>query len=559
MTLLVVVVFVLGVGTASSAQTTSLTLSPERPQQVTPARDGTPTVHGTAAIKGQVIDAHTGAPVRRAVVAASAGSQRRTAVSDADGRFELRDLAAGRHYLTGSKSGYLADVVFRRIAPPLVVEVADRQTADNVTVRMWRGGVISGRVLDEFGDPVIGIEVQPLQLQYAGGRRQLVAAGTGMGSARTDDLGAFRLYGLPPGTYYVSARPMLWEQINRDTPPDGAGAVPTFYPGTGDPSQAQRITVTAGKETGGVHVTLLSGRLARVRGFAFRANGEPLAGRAVTVQQRFFNTSIGTSGGSVAADGSFEVRGLAPGTYSLRVRPAQMRDEPAAEIAAATVTVTGDDLEGVLLASVRAGVARGRIVTDDGGPPPGREQMWVGARPIDADADDDSPRLELRDDLSFEVTGIIGRQRLIASGGRGPWVLKSVSWDGQDITDEGLDFSGRTIDGITITMTRTVTRLSGVVTDQTGAPADGWLVLFPADETKWRPESRYIRAMRAGQQGELLFTGMPPYHDYLLAAVPDLEQGQWEDPALLRTLRDRAVAVSLAEGEHKVQNLRLQR
>ena len=76
------------------------------------------------------------------------------------------------------------------------------QTLEKVVIGLPRGSVIAGRIVDEFGEPLTGAQVSVQRYAYVNGMRQLRPAGQG---DRTDDQGAFRVFGLPPGEYYVSA------------------------------------------------------------------------------------------------------------------------------------------------------------------------------------------------------------------------------------------------------------------------------------------------------------------------------------------------------------------
>ncbi len=120
------------------------------------------------------------------------------------GRWEIKDLPAGRYNLTASKGGYVQlnygqRRPFERGRP---LELADGQTLDNVNFNLPRGSVIAGRIVDEFGEPIADAMVSALHYRTFSGRRRLVPVGR-FGS--TDDMGHFRLYGLAPGDYYVSA------------------------------------------------------------------------------------------------------------------------------------------------------------------------------------------------------------------------------------------------------------------------------------------------------------------------------------------------------------------
>ena len=108
-----------------------------------------------------------------------------------------------------------------------------------------RAGVITGRIVDEFGDPVAGSRVMVMRYQSFQGTRRLAPAGQG---DQTDDTGAFRVYGLPPGDYYVSAT-LQSGMFMADDSNDRTSYAPTYYPGTGNVAAAQRVTVARGPQS----------------------------------------------------------------------------------------------------------------------------------------------------------------------------------------------------------------------------------------------------------------------------------------------------------------------
>jgi protocatechuate 3,4-dioxygenase beta subunit len=237
-----------------------------------------------------VVDAQTGTPLPRAIVGLSTmgGRGQPTAIqTDAEGRFEFRDLPPGKYLLRANRAAYLWTTYGQR-SPDTAgtpIEVADDQVVEKIRIAMPPGAVISGRVYDEFGLPAVGVRVQPRQYRYHNGRRQLVPTQSGGFESSTDDLGAFRIWGLTPGQYYISAAPQQMF-VNPRLTADQAGPITTYFPGTADAAAAQRVTVDAGKEAGSVHIVLVSGRLAKLRGRAVTATGEPFAGANINVTRQ---------------------------------------------------------------------------------------------------------------------------------------------------------------------------------------------------------------------------------------------------------------------------------
>src|SRR4029077_18196609 len=124
-------------------------------------------------------------------------------LTDDSGTYEITDLPAGRYTLNVSKSGFVSLSYGQRRplqgGPP--VQLPAGQELKSVDFSLPRGGVISGRVVDEDGEAVPGAMVRVMRYQYQQGSRRLTQAGT----AKTDNLGQYRVWGLMPGDYYVNA------------------------------------------------------------------------------------------------------------------------------------------------------------------------------------------------------------------------------------------------------------------------------------------------------------------------------------------------------------------
>src|SRR6187549_3646910 len=160
---------------------------------------------GTSRVRGRVVATDTGTALRRAQVRISGPDiGTKTALTDAQGRYEFKDLQAGRFNVSVIKSGFVT-MQFgqnRPYEPGRPIELADAQAMDKADIALPRGSVLAGRIVDEFGESVAEAEVSAMRMQFTNGKRRLMPSGrTGI----TNDLGQFRIYGLPPGEYYVSA------------------------------------------------------------------------------------------------------------------------------------------------------------------------------------------------------------------------------------------------------------------------------------------------------------------------------------------------------------------
>lgn len=541
------------------------------PPSRTPARaprPGEDPQKGTAILRGYVTAADSGNPLRRALVRANSqdGSSAGMAITDGQGRFEIKELKCGRYNLNASKAGYVSMSYGQRRPEQqgTLLEIANGQMADKIAFTLPRGGVITGRVFDEYGEAIAGAQVSAMRFRYMNGARRLMPTG----NSSTDDLGSFRIYGLMPGEYYVSGNVRSPNQMMIVNGAPAASNVPdgfatTYFPGTPNPAEATRVTVKVGQETANIAFGLIAARTSRITGRAISSSGEAIVQAFITAMpaDRFAGGMPGMNNAMTRADGTFQISGLAPGTYNVTVRPRGMPDANA-EFANVRVTVGNDDVDNVLLVTARGGIARGVVTTDDNTPLPVRpQQVSIFARPLEPDIMIMSGESKVFDDWTFELTGLSEARVITANVAEASeWSLKAVMLNGQNVIDTPLEFlPGHTVEALQVVFSRKRTDLSGVITGERNGPeTDATVIVFSQDPERWGYATRYVRIARPSQDGRYSLKGMPP-HDYFVVAVKDIEMGQWQDPEFLDTMRAQAVRVSLDEGETKVQDLKVSR
>jgi protocatechuate 3,4-dioxygenase beta subunit len=249
------------------------------------------------------------------------------AISDQDGRYVFPRIRPGAYRLQVDKTGYapLADGPQAR-----TVQVVSGQSAEDTDVQMQRGAVIAGKVLDSAGEPLPDAPVMALRrVSQPGAQQRLMPAG-GMGR-QTNDLGEFRIAGLPPGEYYVAAMPRPAAMMFGGPGVDASAAPPprtarqprtttatTYYPGTSDQAAAQAVVVAAGAEVGNIVFTMQSVASFRVSGVVVDEQGEPVGGAMVMLMgsaRAGMFMGLGTNNVRTRDNGRFDIDDVPAGSY----------------------------------------------------------------------------------------------------------------------------------------------------------------------------------------------------------------------------------------------------
>jgi protocatechuate 3,4-dioxygenase beta subunit len=557
---------------------------------------------GTGRLRGRVIAGDSGSALRRAQVRISGAEiGTKTALTDVQGRYEFKDLPAGRFNVSVSKSGFVT-MQFgqsRPFEPGRPIELSDAQAMDKADVALPRGSVLAGRVVDEFGEAVAEADVTAMRMQYQNGRRRLTPSGR---NASTNDLGQFRIYGLPPGEYYVSATLRNMGTMMFDMLAGGGGAVAgpsgsnqasgyasTYYPSTPNPGEAQRVAVAVGQELSSVDIQLQPVKLAKISGVAVGSDGKPMGGAMVMLMPSMRDALMfGPNGTSrTDKDGNFTLNGITPGEYSLQVQsmggvfqtaaggnvmafafaandgsgPAAGANAPQQrEFGVASVNVAGEDVTGLVITATRGAKASGTITFLGGVKPDGASAMRVTAPATDVD-NNPMPTFgasQVKETGAFELDSLVGGHIFRVGNLPRGWILKRVTFNGEDITDRGLEFkAGQDVEGIEIEVTNKATAVTGFVSAASGPAKDYTVVVFPEDQQKWMlPQNRWMASARPDQEGQFRFSNLPPGQYYAIA-VEYVAQGEWQDPEWLARAARTATKFTLDEGASKTLQLKL--
>ena len=542
----------------SGAEIGNVNLTVDPPSEMDFSRTIGSDPDATGSVSGRVVGVD-GLPVARAVVHAYrpfvAGRQVET---DLRGRYRIDRLAPGDYMVDARKYGF--DTTRGR-----AVTLRTGQAVDSIDMTLTRGGAIAGTIVDEFGDPLQDVAMSVLQTQVVNGRTRVVHVSV-LGGARTDDRGRYRLFGLKPGAYVVQA-------VVRDALPGPTGYLPHFYPGTPTIDQATPARVDFSTVVSGIDIALVPTPTYRVTGVATDPSGKPGRGEALlAVSERSGAIQTEMRRAEIAADGSFEFTGVAPGDYVVQARGAVISRVPGAipqtQFSTSFVTVVAADPPPVQLRMTAGATLSGRVRYE--GVPPGPPPLltltlrWA-ERDLSPLRTDGSTAVSRQADDSFEFREVFGPGLFQAQPQRNDWYLKSVVFKGQDITDTAFDFGAAgTVRDIEVVISALGATAAGLVTSERGAPVrDAAVLVFSTSRERWFEGSRWVKTEWSNESGAFTVTGLPP-GDYWIAAIdrPDrtVERRAFTpDRDLLDSLSPRAIRITLGEGESQDLALRLQR
>jgi len=498
----------------------------------------------------------------------------RQATTDSQGAFEFTGLAAGSYRIFASASQYAPQYLGMAyggkkpnapgssdLGQP--VQLAEGESFEKAIIALPRGGVITGRVTDENGDPVTRVQVYTIFFPAGSSRGMRLGSGS-----QTDDLGQFRVYGLQSGEHAVVAEAMRFNFVPPNAPPeaeeDKIGYLTTYYPGTPDEGSAQRVRAAVGAETSGIEIRLIQGRLYRVTGSVVDSQGQPLP----RVNGQLMHRTAGMAGSSsfgfnTDEKGQFQMRNVPSGNYRLIVRqtrpfiPGPAPQPDPGEMASMPLTIAGADVDNVMVMTSPGAAIKGQIVFEQAPPssPSGPLRVMAAVGNPEEMTGLQSPQpAVVGPDLTFTMKGLVGEFVLRASGPN--LYLKSVAVGGNDITDSPREFKNG--DRVTITLTSRASTLEGNVVDGAGAAStDAGVVIFSEDKAAWRISSTRTKRSPVDMNGHFRVVGLMPGR-YLVAAVPrDRLSMPTGDTTLFEELSKVAIPVVLGEDEERRIDLKV--
>jgi hypothetical protein len=559
-----------------------------------------------ASIDGVVVDFKSGNPVEGAVIELRVlaeqppGSVLLPVIKTGpDGKFTFNNPVAGEYRLYATRIRGHVPAEYGQRTPTgtgISFTLRNGQRMSGITLRMAPVGSISGRVVDADRDPVQYASVELIRVAYQDGKRRLIPV-VGM---RTDDRGEYRLHSLPPGQYYVAARP--WDsRSTRGMPlseptitPNRFGAreiassplitrrvlesgeiveetwMPVYYPGTPDPKAARVIQLNMGEDIGGIDLSLaLSPAPARrVRGIVTDgATGLPAAGALVRlIAREQLTPTVVMPMATADAKGFFDVPGVLPSTYSVFV------SGPVTGYT--TIDAGGGNVENLQIVGVKGVDIPVRITFDDGTAPPSLRVTLIrepgtgsptGSFVITAGWPGIPPNtvqvaLQAMPAGGYVMRGIsLGDYRVSIDGLAPGAYVKSIRRGQTDVLRDGLSIARAATPGddppLEIAIGANAGVLMGRVLDDAGEPAPNVTVALVPSTAK-RSRIDLYKNVSTDMTGNFRFQGIAP-DEYKLFSWEEVVTGAWHDPDFIRGHEHRGVTVTVGQGANAPRELKV--
>jgi protocatechuate 3,4-dioxygenase beta subunit len=495
-------------------------------------------------IQGTVTDAKTGQPLKGAEVSLrsmSAGGrgEANSAVSDSDGRFVFDGLSAGRYRLSASRNGYLMHDPRSGGMRFGIVSLSPGQRASDVALRLIPSAVIAGRVTTEGEEPLPNAYVEAMKYAYQGEKRQLAEAGT----STTNDRGEYRIWGLPPGRYYVRAT----HPRGRATGQGNQVYVPVFYPGVADPSRTQPIDLHPGDETTGIDLGFVPLRSVRVSGRVLNASSQPAKDVQVSLVSASGGVSFTIGQASTDAKGAFQIPGVPPGSFVLIAEQFGNGEPERVQRGRSSIEVGEVNVSDAEVV-IGPGASVSGQVRVEGKTNPDFSKLTVGLDPQDDLSSlgfaPDVSSVPVHTDGTFSFHEVPeGTYQIKVLPLPDGYYLKPVG-EGNAI-ETGVKVGRNHGAAVELTLSAGAGRITGTVQKDQQRSAGATIVLVPDAPRRGQP--RFYRQAVSDSGGRFTISSITP-GDYKLFAWEEIERGMYLDPDFLQSYEDSGKAAHVDEG-----------
>ena len=523
--------------------------------QVAPTQ---PAAQPMCEIRGRVTDKESGQPIARAIVGISTdgGKTRFRTRTDDEGVYRFTNLAPGQYMGHVEPGEFRATHIGTSIGPGRILLLKSGDVRTDVNVALERSRAITIRVVDDDGEPLAGLSVS---ITSADGGRDFNA-----GWQRTsDDRGRLRVFKLPPGRYVACAEPGRSSNFSIAGPVRRERLLRTCYPSAATSAEAEPIRLEQ-SDIEDLEIRMRRGRTFTITGTVIDSSGATVSNAMVSLNKFERNSSSGT--GVAVKNGRFSIANVAPGDYAITAsiggpdRPEQRRD---LEEAFVPVRIDSSDVTDLVVTMAKAVVVAGRVTLEQPMPKLPRDPfygpMLVDARLVGRQFPGmgGSRGASVGEDGVFYLDRMFGTRKLDVFNIPRGWYVKSIAYEGKDITYAPTEFKGsRDPALLEVVLSNRGGVVSGRVVDERGEPVRGSrVILFPANPELWN--ERQVLGVNVSPGGTFKL-GPQRAGDYLVVAFdPSTLPPNLIDRERLARLAPDAERITLREDEERTIDLRV--
>ena len=516
----------------------------------------------TCIVSGMVIRAQDSAPLKNATVylANDADREHRIATkTSVDGHFALKNVPPGQYKLRVSRNGYVEQELNQKKPgdPGATFTLRASQRISDLVFKLARAAVITGKVFDEDGEPMVGVSVRAMRRDFTKGRKGFRPAN----ESTTDDLGEFRLFGLAPGRYYVSAELSAWDHVVGDREFSGSdkntgekGYTKVYYPSALEVAKASSIYVKEGEEVPSIDIFMKEVTVYSVRGkvqYLFPHKGT--SNTRIMVTRRGQSLGWEIAGESlVKADGSFQIPELAPGEYTVR---AFFFEQDKYYSTQEDLDVMNTDVDGLMLSLAQGTQIPGHLLWD-GKPSIEGDGVNVFLSPEESEEYSRGGWAQVEENNQFTMKEVSqGNFRIEVNGISKDCYIKDVHLGETPLPDHVLHVKSGLAGPLDVTVSSKGARIQGMVTNTESTPVAGvWVVAVP-EESK-RSLRELFKSVTTDQYGRYDLRGLAP-GKYAVFSWDGVEREEWEDPEFLKTNGTKGLPMEVIDSDTKSADLQL--
>jgi hypothetical protein len=475
-------------------------------------------------------------------------------VTSENGKFEFSGLPAGKYSLEGAKRGFISAGYEQHDQFSTAIVTGAGLDTETLVLRLAPDAVITGKILDEVGEPLRHAIVTLYYVNHSGGLDQIHQ----FSNAQTDDQGMYEITPLIPGTYFLSATATPWYAVHPNS--EGANSAPevhaaptaiidrsldvaypvTYYPDVLDAESAMPIPVRGGDR---VQVDVHMSPVPALR-LLFHVPGDGQNGfTSPQLQQPAFDgsASVRNTGARMVSPGLVEITGIPAGRYNIRMDGGgsglQMNGLDLSKDGEEIDTSSGEALSNVkvsvqipgettLPSRLFVGLRSGRRVI-------------AALRPI-------NPKGEVELDQIAP-----GRYEVLVAGGVRPYSIAHIASEGGEVSGHTLTVAAGTSPSLSLRLVAGSVEVQGTAKRAGKAFAGAMVVLVPKD-----PEVDHdvFRRDQSDLDGTFTLHGVIP-GSYSILAIENGWDLDWSKPGVIAAYRKQGRTIQVGDRIGRAMNV----